>query len=81
MTGHLPSPEPATHTAQQVKAEDAIPENEEVNEKSGTATPTEQPPEEKKKPQRPRMGMQRTYSKPTYPSHHPVDTSQTDLNP
>ncbi|KAL9026111.1 MAG: hypothetical protein Q9196_005177 [Gyalolechia fulgens] len=81
VTGHLPSPEPTTHTAQQGKAEDTIPEDEEVNETSGTATPTEQPPDEKKKPLRPRMAMQRTYSSPTYPRHHPVDASKTDLNP
>ncbi|KAL8633306.1 hypothetical protein Q9189_001027 [Teloschistes chrysophthalmus] len=79
VTGHLPNPEPSTHTAQQAAAEETIPEEEEVNDVSGTQTPSEQPTEEKKKPQRPRPKIQRTYSKPTYPSHQPVDASKTDL--
>ncbi|KAL8841322.1 MAG: hypothetical protein Q9170_000952 [Blastenia crenularia] len=81
VTGHLPSPEPSAHTAQQEKAEEAIPENEEVKSKPEGDSPAEQPVEEKKKPKRPRPSMQRTYSRPTYPSHHPVDASKTDLNP
>lgn len=81
MTGHLPSPEPATHTAHQENADDTIPENEEANGKSEVDAPTEQPVEEKKKPQRPRIPMQRTYSRPTYPSHRPIDASKTDLDP
>ncbi|KAL8706202.1 MAG: hypothetical protein Q9201_000708 [Fulgogasparrea decipioides] len=90
VTGHLPDPEPATHTANQKEAEETIPEetngNEETiqeevdgNEGSGVQTPTEQPTEGKKKPQRPRPIMRRTYSKPTYPTHQPVDVSETDL--
>ncbi|KAL8663846.1 MAG: hypothetical protein Q9202_003532 [Teloschistes flavicans] len=78
VTGHLPNPEPSTHTAKQGATED-IPEEGEAEEGSGTQTPSEQPAEEKKKPQRPRPKMQRTYSKPTYPSHRPVDASKTDL--
>ncbi|KAL9602925.1 MAG: hypothetical protein Q9219_001450 [cf. Caloplaca sp. 3 TL-2023] len=81
VTGHLPNPEPVTHTAQQEKADDTIPEYGEAEGKSEANAPTEQPAEEKKqKPKRPRMSMQRTYSKPTYPSHQPVDASKTDLN-
>ncbi|KAL9586136.1 MAG: hypothetical protein Q9212_001117 [Teloschistes hypoglaucus] len=79
VTGHLPNPEPSTHTAHQATAEETIPEEGEANEGSGTQTPSEQPAEEKKKPQRPRPKMQRTYSKPTYPSHQQVDASKTDL--
>ena len=81
MTGHLPGPEPATHTAEQEKPQETIPEGEEVS--SGTAdndAPVDQATAEKKKPQRPRMSMQRTYSRPTYPSHRPVDASKTDLS-
>ncbi|KAL8711039.1 MAG: hypothetical protein Q9220_004420 [cf. Caloplaca sp. 1 TL-2023] len=86
VTGHLPNPEPATHTAKESKAEDVIPEAKEdgnipedkVSEDTG---PKGKPVEGKKKPQRPRMSLQRTYSKPTYPSHRPIDTSKTDLNP
>lgn len=81
VTGHLPSPEPATHTAHQEKAKETIPENQEVNDNPETKKPTDETKAEKKKPQRPTMAMQRTYSKPTYPSHKPVDTSKTDLNP
>ncbi|KAL8735580.1 MAG: hypothetical protein Q9166_000749 [cf. Caloplaca sp. 2 TL-2023] len=73
VTGHLPSPEPATHTAQSQKASPEIIEED--------AAPSEKPAEAKKKPQRPRMSMQRTYSKPTYPSHRPLDASKTDLDP
>ncbi|KAL8722676.1 MAG: hypothetical protein Q9225_000908 [Loekoesia sp. 1 TL-2023] len=80
VTGHLPSPEPATHTAHQVNEDDIIPENEEANGKSEVDASTGQPAEGKKKPQRPRMPMQRTYSRPTYPSHRPVDASKTDLD-
>ncbi|KAI4127611.1 MAG: hypothetical protein LQ338_003106 [Usnochroma carphineum] len=80
-TGHLPSPEPATHTAHQDKTRETIPENEEANSNPEAKAPGDQPAEEKKKPQRPRMAMQRTYSKPTYPSHRPVDASKPDLNP
>ncbi|KAI4152448.1 MAG: hypothetical protein L6R39_001824 [Caloplaca ligustica] len=81
VTGHLPTPEPATHTAPQPRREESIPENEEVNSNAEARTPTDEPKEERKKPQRPRMAMQRTYSQPTYPSHKPVDTSKTDLSP
>ncbi|KAI4109245.1 MAG: hypothetical protein L6R37_000676 [Teloschistes peruensis] len=79
VTGHLPNPEPSTHTVQQATAKKTIPKEAKANEGSGTQTPSEQPAEEKKKLQRPRPKMQRTYSKPTYPSHQPVDASKTDL--
>ncbi|KAL8915474.1 MAG: hypothetical protein Q9171_000038 [Xanthocarpia ochracea] len=78
VTGHLPSPEPATHTARPQKNS---PETIEEDVKSETNTAADQPVEATKKPQRPRMAMQRTYSKPTYPSHRPVDVGKTDLNP
>ncbi|CAL8577803.1 hypothetical protein XPA_003618 [Xanthoria parietina] len=84
VTGHLPNPEPATHTAQPEKDS---PETIEEEEEEGGGVEAEaeadreQPAEAKKKPQRPRMSLQRTYSKPTYPSHRPVDTSKTDLDP
>ncbi|KAI4233612.1 MAG: hypothetical protein LQ349_004310 [Xanthoria aureola] len=83
VTGHLPNPEPATHTAQPEKdTPETIEEEEEEGGVEAEADPsTEQPAEAKKKPQRPRMSLQRTYSKPTYPSHRPVDTSKTDLDP
>ncbi|KAL8804495.1 MAG: hypothetical protein Q9182_002502 [Xanthomendoza sp. 2 TL-2023] len=78
VTGHLPNPEPATHTAQQKKTS---PDTIEEDATSDANASTDTPAEPKKKPQRPRMSMQRTYSKPTYPSHHPVDASKTDLDP
>ncbi|KAI4241632.1 MAG: hypothetical protein L6R40_004465 [Gallowayella cf. fulva] len=78
VTGHLPNPEPTTHTAQQQKTS---PETIDEEAKSEVDISTSQPAETKKKPQRPRMSMQRTYSKPTYPSHRPVDASKTDLDP
>ncbi|KAI4280832.1 MAG: hypothetical protein L6R38_004139 [Xanthoria sp. 2 TBL-2021] len=81
VTGHLPSPEPVTHTAQREKASPETIEEEEGEVNSEANASTEQPAEAKKKPQRPRMSLQRTYSKPTYPSHRPVDTSKTDLDP
>ncbi|KAL8909212.1 MAG: hypothetical protein Q9207_000386 [Kuettlingeria erythrocarpa] len=81
VTGHLPSPEPATHTAHQAKREDSIPEERETDGELQDNAPTHQPAAEEKKPQRPRPSMQRTYSKPMYPSHKPVDTSKTDLDP
>ncbi|KAI4262109.1 MAG: hypothetical protein L6R42_002711 [Xanthoria sp. 1 TBL-2021] len=82
VTGHLPSPEPATHTAHPEKSSpETIEEEEEGEVESETNASTEQPAEAKKKPQRPRMSLQRTYSKPTYPSHRPVDTSKNDLDP
>ncbi|KAL8761680.1 MAG: hypothetical protein Q9184_002215 [Pyrenodesmia sp. 2 TL-2023] len=81
VTGHLPSPEPATHTAHQAKREESIPEERETDGDPEVKAPTQQPAEEKKKPQRPRPSMQRTYSKPMYPSHKPVDASKTDLDP
>ncbi|KAL8862479.1 MAG: hypothetical protein Q9178_000976 [Gyalolechia marmorata] len=78
VTGHLPSPEPATHTA---RPQNNSPETIEEDVESETKTAADQPGEATKKPQRPRMWMQRTYSKPTYPSHRPVDAGKTDLNP
>ncbi|KAL8853288.1 MAG: hypothetical protein Q9221_001900 [Calogaya cf. arnoldii] len=78
VTGHLPSPEPATHTAQPQKTGPETIEEDVVSEANGSK---DQQPEAKKRPQRPRMSMQRTYSQPTYPSHRPVDTNKTDLNP
>ncbi|KAL8874329.1 MAG: hypothetical protein Q9174_000328 [Haloplaca sp. 1 TL-2023] len=79
VTGHLPNPEPSTHTANESKREESIAEEPEDREQSGTNTPSEQPAEAKKKPQRPRPTMRRTYSRPTYPSHQPIDVSKTDL--
>ncbi|KAL8974322.1 MAG: hypothetical protein Q9197_001442 [Variospora fuerteventurae] len=81
VTGHLPSPEPATHTAKQEKTQEPIPEENEASANSEGKAHLDQPAGEKKRPQRPRMSMQRTYSKPTYPSHKPVDASKTDLEP
>lgn len=81
MTGHLPSPEPATHTAKEEKTEEPIPEEDEANANPEAKATHDQPAEEKRRPQRPRMSMQRTYSKPTYPSHKPVDAKNTDLEP
>ncbi|CAO1602762.1 hypothetical protein XANCAGTX0491_006361 [Xanthoria calcicola] len=81
VTGHLPNPEPATHTAQPEKDTPETIEEEEGGVEAEADPSTEQPAEAKKKPQRPRMSLQRTYSKPTYPSHRPVDTSKTDLDP
>ncbi|KAL8928452.1 MAG: hypothetical protein Q9208_001685 [Pyrenodesmia sp. 3 TL-2023] len=81
VTGHLPTPEPATHTAHPPRREESIPEETEPDGDSEAKPPTEQPAEEKRKPQRPRPSMQRTYSKPMYPSHKPVDASKTDLDP
>ncbi|KAL8768449.1 MAG: hypothetical protein Q9209_005355 [Squamulea sp. 1 TL-2023] len=78
VTGHLPNPEPATHTAQ---PQNTSPETIEEDPKLEANASSDKPTEAKKKPQRPRMSMQRTYSKPTYPSHRPVDTSKTDLDP
>ncbi|KAL8674896.1 MAG: hypothetical protein Q9168_000699 [Polycauliona sp. 1 TL-2023] len=79
VTGHLPNPEPETHTAQPQKTPPETIEEDVISE-ANTST-TGQVAEVKKRPQRPRMSMQRTYSQPTYPSHRPVDASKTDLDP
>ncbi|KAL9042761.1 MAG: hypothetical protein Q9180_000353 [Flavoplaca navasiana] len=78
VTGHLPNPEPETHTAQPQKSPPETIEEDVVSEANTSA---EQPAEANKRPQRPKMSMQRTYSQPTYPSHRPVDASKTDLAP
>ncbi|KAL9000837.1 MAG: hypothetical protein Q9169_000591 [Polycauliona sp. 2 TL-2023] len=78
VTGHLPNPEPETHTAQSQKSPPETIEEDAVSEATAS---TDQPAEAKQRPQRPKMSMQRTYSQPTYPSHRPVDTSKTDLDP
>ncbi|KAI4278287.1 MAG: hypothetical protein LQ337_001108 [Flavoplaca oasis] len=78
VTGHLPNPEPETHTAQPQKSPPETIEEDVVSEAN---TSGDQPAEARKRPQRPKMSMQRTYSQPTYPSHRPVDASKTDLAP
>ncbi|KAL8899304.1 MAG: hypothetical protein Q9192_001637 [Flavoplaca navasiana] len=78
VTGHLPNPEPETHTAQPQKSPPETIEEDVVSEANTSA---DQPAEAKTRPQRPKMSMQRTYSQPTYPSHRPVDASKTDLAP
>ncbi|KAL8950710.1 MAG: hypothetical protein Q9222_003269 [Ikaeria aurantiellina] len=86
VTGHLPNPEPSTHTAKENQKKDVTPDAKEDGDIPEDKVPEDtvsedKPAEGKKKPQRPRMSLQRTYSKPTYPSHRPTDASMTDLNP
>ena len=77
VTGTLPAPEPATKTATSETAS--------LNSDAGPAGPSSdalvEKDEEEKTPKglRPRMGLQRTYSRPTYPDR--TEASQTDLTP
>ena len=92
VTGTLPGPEPETHTADQKQEEiqpspkpDSIAE-EPSNQENDVTDPntaeqqqdqdTEKP---KARPKRPSMALQRTYSRPHYPS--PSDVEKTDLQP
>ncbi|KAG7009162.1 peroxiredoxin [Physcia stellaris] len=69
VTGTLSEPEPETKTAE--------PEKEVPEAKS------EEPSKDDKRQRPGRMALQRTYSKPTYPSHHPSieNLKQTELAP
>ena len=90
VTGTLPGPEPETHTANQSKEQihpspkpDSIaeePDNEDINNTTEQQEQDQEGTEKPKpRPKRPTIGLQRTYSKPTYPS--PSDVEKTDLSP
>ncbi|KAL8746844.1 MAG: hypothetical protein Q9190_001204 [Brigantiaea leucoxantha] len=73
VTGHLPEPEPAAHTAEPDKRRDG-----DDGEDSFGSAPTgvvETPKH------RPRIPLQRTYSRPTYPSKPTADMEEMELKP
>ncbi|KAI4213450.1 MAG: hypothetical protein LQ351_003950 [Letrouitia transgressa] len=71
VTGHLLEPEPATHTAK--------PEEQKENEEFPIEDPFIEKAEKWK--QRPRIPLQRTYSRPTYPSKPTADKEGTNFTP
>ena len=89
VTGTLSEPEPATKTAEPEKVETISLKTENslsIDSGNGPSPYSDQDPfvekpqEEKTPKQRPgRIGLQRTYSRPTYPK--PIELEQSDLTP
>lgn len=84
VTGTLPSPEPETHTADLSEEKSQAEQQSTPPDDAPKDTPEDAPPSTQSKPQppaprRPTAALQRTYSKPTYPT--PPALSSTPLRP